>query len=68
MFNAQKGHNVEVEFKHADGSIFVTITCNPLKLYGDERELFFKLADLVREYQYRHQDAPGAPIAGPGVG
>ncbi len=40
-----------IRLKKVNGSLSITGTFNPLQLMGDERELVYKIVDLMTEYE-----------------
>ena len=51
MFRYQKGHMKELPI--ADGTLMLASTFNPMKLDPKEREFFFAMVDMMREFESR---------------
>ena len=55
MFRLQKGHMKELQI--ADGTLTLSATFNPMELDHKERELFFSMVDIMREFEYKQTPA-----------
>ena len=53
MFH-QRGHLKETSI--ADGTVSIMLTCNPLELSLDERELVYSLVDRLVDFEKNHAD------------